>query len=144
MKNLILVSSLAAAIFGASAQAPPEMSTVTIPRGPLTIELPERYSRMYDGGFESVLGSYDLSNGQTMTLTKRVNRKYVQIGDGPKTEVIAAHDYDFVALDKKYRVVLQEPQFDEVQGYVLIALPTGQQSISSIGPADTGRRVAGR
>lgn len=143
MKNLILVSSLAAVMFGASAQAPPAMSTVTIPAGPQTIELPERYSRMYDGGFETVVGTYDLSNGQVMTLSKRINRKYVRIGDGPKSEVIAAHDYDFVALDKKYRVVLQEPEFDEVRGYVLIALPTGQQSISSIGPADTGRRVAG-
>ena len=121
MKRLLFLSGLVAAIsFGPVAVAQSDMSRVTIPRAPNTIELPSTYSRMWAGEFDTLLGTYDLSNGETLTLTKRVNRKFIQVGDKPKAEVIAVNDYDFVAVDKRYRVVLQEPVFGDVTGYLLI------------------------
>ncbi|MGZ8303574.1 MAG: hypothetical protein ACXW2U_13455 [Telluria sp.] len=137
MKRLLFLSGLAAAIaFSPVASAQTDMSTVTIPRAPETIELPAKYSRMWAGEFDTLLGTYDLSNGDTLTLTKRVNRKFIQVGDMPKTEVVAVNDYDFVALDKRYRVVLQEPTFGDVTGYLLIDRRlTGRDSLSQNMPS---------
>ncbi|RJG14555.1 hypothetical protein [Massilia cavernae] len=136
MKRLLFLSGFAAAMaFSPVALAQSDISKVTIPRVPETIELPAKYSRIWAGEFETLLGSYDLSNGDTLTLTKRVNRKYIQVGDMPKAEVVAVNDYDFVALDKRYRVVLQEPMFGDVTGYLLIdRSKTMSRDLSSIEP----------
>lgn len=121
MKTLLLAATLAALALPVAAQAPPDLGQVTITRdAPRTIELPAKYSRIRAGEFDNLKGTYDLSNGDTMTMTKTINRKYIKVGDGPRTEVIAVGDYDFVALNEKYRVVLSEPVFGEVTGYLLI------------------------
>lgn len=132
MKSLLLAAALAALALPAAAQTPSDLGQVTI-RGeaPKTIELPAKYSRMWSGEFDNLQGTYDLSNGDTMAMTKRINRKYIKVGDAPRTEVIAVGDYDFVSLDKKYRVVLSEPVFGEVTGYLLIDTRVGSRALSA-------------
>lgn len=131
MKTLLLAATLAALALPVAAQAPPDLGQVTITRdAPRTIELPAKYSRIRAGEFDNLQGSYDLSNGDTMSMTKRINRKYIKVGDGPRTEVIAVGDYDFVSLDEKYRVVLSEPVFGEVTGYLLIDTRKGSRALS--------------
>lgn len=121
MKSLLLAASLAALALPAAAQTPSDLGRVTITgEAPRTIELPARYSRMWAGEFDNLQGTYDLSNGDTMAMMKRINRKFIQLGNGPRTEVVAVGDYDFVSLDQKYRVVLSEPVNGEVTGYLLI------------------------
>lgn len=121
MKTLIVAAALAALSMPVAAQVPPDLGQVTITReAPRAIELPAKYSRMRTGEFDNLQGVYDLSNGDTMAMTKRINRKYIKVGDAPRTEVIAVGDYDFVSLDEKYRVVLSEPVMGEVTGYLLI------------------------
>jgi hypothetical protein len=131
MKTLLLAAALAALALPATAQAPPELGQVKITREPpSTIELPARYSRIWTGEFDNLQGVYDLSNGDTMAMTKRVNRKFIQVGDSPRAEVVAIGDYDFVSLDRKYRVVLSEPVFGEVTGYLLIDTRQGSRELS--------------
>jgi hypothetical protein len=121
MKTLILAAALAALTLPVAAQTQSDLGQVTITReAPKTIELPAKYSRIWSGEFDNLQGTYDLSNGDTMAMTKRINRKFIQVGDGARTEVVAVGDYDFVSLDQKYRVVLSEPMNDEVTGYLLI------------------------
>ena len=129
MKSLLLAAALAALALPAAAQTPGDLGRVTITgQAPDTIQLPAKYSRFWSGEFDNVQGSYDLSNGEEMAMTKRMNRKYIKIGDRQRAEVIAASDYDFVSLDEKYRVVLSEPVNGEVTGYVLMKVqPTSRE-----------------
>ena len=131
MKTLLLAAALSVLALPAAAQTPSDLGRVTITAEvPKTIELPAGYSRMWAGEFDNLQGTYDLSNGDTMAMTKRINRKFIQVGDGPRTEVVAVGDYDFVSLDRKYRVVLSEPVFGEVAGYLLIDTRQGSRELS--------------
>jgi hypothetical protein len=131
MKSLLLAAAFAALALPVAAQDPPDFGSVRITRqAPQTIELPAKYSRIWAGEFDNLTGAYDLSNGDTMAMTKRMNRKYIQVGDRQKVEVIAAGDYDFVSLDEKYRVVLSEPVHGEVTGYVLMKVPSQSSELS--------------
>ena len=131
MKSLVIAAALATFALPAAAQTPSDLGQVTITRdAPRSIELPATYSRMRSGEFDSLQGVYDLSNGDTMAMTKRINRKFIQVGNGSRTEVIAVGDYDFVSLDQKYRVVLSPPVDGEVTGYLLIDTRKGDRSLS--------------
>jgi opacity protein-like surface antigen len=132
MKSLLLAAALSVLALPAVAQTQPDLGRVTITgEAPKTIELPANYSRMWAGEFDNLQGAYDLSNGDTMAMTKRINRKFIQVGDGPRTEVIAVGDYDFVSLNQKYRVVLSEPVHGEVTGYLLIdTRPLGSRDVA--------------
>lgn len=130
MKTLLLAAAVAVLALPAAAQTPRDLGQVTI-RGeaPSTIELPANYKRMWAGEFDNLQGAYDLSNGETMAMTRKYNRKYIKIGDRPRAEVVAVGDYDFVSLDQNYRVVLSEPDRGEVTGYVLMRVrPAGSLS----------------
>ena len=131
MKSLVLAAALALLALPATAQTPSDLGQVTITReAPKSIELPAKFSRMRSGEFDNVQGVYDLSNGDTMAMTKRINRKFIQVGKGARTEVIAVGNYDFVSMDEKYRVVLSEPVDGEVTGYLLINNRVGDRSLS--------------
>ena len=111
MKSLLLAAALAAL-----ALPPPHSARPTSDRSPSRARRPKPLSFPPNtagsgaGEFDNLQGSYDLSNGDTMAMTKRMNRKFIKVGDRPQVEVIAAGDYDFVSLDEKYRVVLSEPR----------------------------------
>lgn len=131
MKSLVLAAALVALALPAAAQTPSDLGQVTITRdAPRSIELPATFSRLRSGEFDSVQGVYDLSNGDTMAMTKRINRKFIQVGKDTRTEVIAVGNYDFVSLNKKYRVVLSEPVDGEVTGYLLIDNRVGDRALS--------------
>ena len=132
MKSLLLAAALSALALPVVAQTQSDLGRVTITaEAPKTIELPARYSRVWAGEFDSLQGTYDLSNGDTMAMMKRINRKFIQIGDGPRTEVVAVGDYDFVSLDQRYRVVLSEPVNNEVTGYLLMdTRPAGSRDVA--------------
>lgn len=134
MKTLLFAAALAAIAFPAAAQTPRDLGQVTITReAPSTIELPANYKRMWSGEFDNLQGAYDLSNGDTMFMTRTFNRKYIKIGDRPRAEVVAVGDYDFVSLDQNYRVVLSEPDRGEVTGYVLMKVRPASGSLSQTG-----------
>lgn len=144
MKTLLLAAALAALAFPAAAQTPRDLGQVTITgEVPSTIELPANYKRMWAGEFDNLQGAYDLSNGETMAMTRKYNRKYIKIGDRPRAEVVAIGDYDFVSLDENYRVVLSEPNRGEVTGYVLMKVRP-QGSLSQTGPEVQAMRFAVR
>lgn len=131
MKSLLLAAALAALALPVAAQTPSDFGQVTIKgEAPRTIELPANYSRTRSGEFDSLKGVYDLSNGDTMSMTMSVNRKYIKVGGAPRTQVVAVGDYDFVALDKRYRVVLSEPVNGEVTGYLLMDTRMGSRDVA--------------
>jgi hypothetical protein len=125
MKRLVLLSLLAGLSLGAAAQSSPDnLGSVKIPLPPASITLPEHASRIYLGGFDTLLGVYDMSNGQTMRLSMRGIRKYAEVGNLPKTEVVATNEYEFVGVNRTFKISLTEPLFGYVKGSVLIATPS--------------------
>jgi hypothetical protein len=124
MKRLVLLSLLAGLSLGAAAQSSPDnLGSVKIPLPPSSITLPEHASRIYPGGFDTLVGVYNMSNGELMRLSMRGIRKYAEVGKLPKTEVIATNDYEFVGVDRSFKINLSEPLFGYVKGSVLIAVP---------------------
>lgn len=132
MKSLLLAAALSVLALPAVAQSQSDLGRITITgEAPKTIELPAKYSRVWAGEFDTLQGTYDLSNGDTMAMVKRINRKFIQLGDGRRTEVIAVGDYDFVSVDERYRVVLSEPVNGEVTGYLLMdTRPEGSRDMA--------------
>jgi hypothetical protein len=125
MKKSILFSLLAALSLGAFAQAAAEeLSSVKISTPPPAISLPAKVSVIYSGGFENLIGLYDMSNGQTMRLTMRGIHKYAQVGDRPRVEVLSTNDYEFVAVNRQMKINLAEPVFGNTSGTVLLAVPS--------------------
>ena len=135
MKSLLLAAAFAALALPAAAQTQSDLGQITIKgEAPKTIELPASYSKLWAGEFDNLQGTYNLSNGGTMAMMKRINRKFIQLGTGPRTEVVAIGDYDFVSLDQRYRVVLSEPVNGEVTGYLLMdTRPPGSRALSQQG-----------
>jgi hypothetical protein len=125
MKHLVLLSLLAGLSLGAAAQSSPDsLGSVKIPLPPLSITLPEHASRIYLGGFDNLVGVYNMSNGETLRLSMRGIRKYAEVGKMPKTEVIATNEYEFVGVDRTFKINLSEPLFGYVKGTVLIETPS--------------------
>jgi hypothetical protein len=125
MKRTVLLSLLAGLSFGSMAQsAPGQAETVRIPSPPQAITLPAHASRIYAGGFDTLLGVYDMSNGQTMRLSMQGIRKYAEVGNLPKTEVIATSEYEFVGVNRRFKINLDEPVFGYTKGTVLLEVPS--------------------
>ncbi len=125
MKRLLLLSLLAGLSSGSMAQsAPDRLDSVRIPSPPpQSITLPEHASRTYLGGFDTLVGVYDMSNGETLRLSMQGIRKYAEVGKLPKTEVIATNNFEFVGVDRRFKINLEEPLFGYTKGTVLLDVP---------------------
>jgi hypothetical protein len=135
MKHLFLLSLLAACWPVAVAQQPSEkIDSVTIASPGRTISLPAQVSRVYRGGFDELVGEYAMSNGQTMILRTKGNRKYAIIAPWAPIEVVSTAEYEFVGLQKQLKIMLSEPGLGGVTGTMLLALPPLGQAMSSAPP----------
>jgi hypothetical protein len=133
MKNSVLFCLLAGLSLGAHAQASPEpLSSVKISIPAPAISLPDQVSVIYSGGFENLLGLYEMSNGQTMRLTMRGIHKYAQVGERPRVEVVSTSDYEFVAVDRQLKINLDEPVFGHTGGTVLLAVPNDDVAAAQV------------
>lgn len=120
MKRLLLATFLGVLTLGASAQTGSD-NAVTI-RG-YQIELPAKPIHMFPGDFDVYKGTYDLSNGESMVLRSHGRRIYAEIGDRPRTEMVAAAPNVFVAVDRQFKMTLSAPDFGDVTGELLLVVP---------------------
>jgi hypothetical protein len=121
MKKLLISTFLGMLAFGASAQTEQDQSIRITGH---QIQLPEHRYPMFEGDFRPYQGWYDLSNGQTMRLRGYGNRIFVELDDGPRTQLVAASANTFVAVDRSLKMTLKHGDFDDVTGEVLMAVPT--------------------
>lgn len=126
MKRLLIPAVLSLLALGATAQTQPD-SEVRIHGN--QIEVPAQPYRMWQTNFDVYAGAYDLSNGETMTLFSRGSRMYAEIGDRPRTEVLAAKRNEFVAVDQQFKMTLAS-QMGDVTGELLLRAP-GSSSLAS-------------
>jgi hypothetical protein len=121
MKRFLLATGLAALALAATAQTAPEDTSVRIPG--YRIELPEQPYRLMPGDFSDFKGAYDMSNGDTMVLRQYGRKLFADIGDGPRTEIIAAARNEFVSVDEQLKMTLNRNFDGLVKGELLMALP---------------------
>ncbi len=124
MKRLILF-----ALLGGLALATPAQTTgdneVRI-RG-YQIELPARAYPFFREDFDEYTGTYDLSNGAVMTLSRRGQHLYAQIDSDQRKELVAAKPNVFVALDRDLKITLN----NDTTGEVLMRVPNRSAQVDA-------------
>ncbi|MES2756327.1 MAG: hypothetical protein V4693_03045 [Pseudomonadota bacterium] len=134
MKRLLLAIGLGTLALAATAQTEPEDTSVRIPG--YQIQLPAQPYRLMPGDFNDFKGAYDMSNGDSLVLRQYARTMYAQVGDGPRTEIVAAARNEFVSVDQRLKMTLNKHDDGLVTGELLMAAP--QQAL---GQAGTGVRV---
>ena len=121
MKRLLLATCFGTLALAATAQTEPEDTSVRIPG--YQIQLPAQPHRLMPGDFNDFKGAYDMSNGDTMVLRQYGRKMFVEVGDGPRTEIIAAARNEFVSVDQQLKMTLNKQDDGLVSGEMLIAAP---------------------
>ncbi|RZT04373.1 hypothetical protein SAMN05216319_3845 [Duganella sp. CF402] len=127
----LLGLALCAATLGTQAQTSDESVRIPAPR--LTIELPERHSYVDPRESREFRGTYELSNGQLLTLTAVGNIMYGEVGEQGRHRMVATRHNTFVALDRKLQVRIDRGQDGETSGEVLVAVPMRIAETGEIG-----------
>jgi hypothetical protein len=120
MKRLLLSTLLGMLALAATAQTQADRS---VRIGRYQIELPTKVYKMFPGDFDIYKGVYDLSNGDTMTLRSFGRHIYADVGDRPRSELVAADHNVFVAVDRQLKMTLSEDTFGQVTGEVVMVVP---------------------
>jgi hypothetical protein len=142
MKRLLLATCLGMLALGATAQAQAEPDSAARIRS-YEIELPVKPFHMFGGDFDIYKGRYALSNGETMVLRSRGRRMFADIGNRPRTEMIAATPNEFVAVDRQFKMTLAAGDFGDVNGEVLLTVPSQAAQANGKG-GEVVRLSAGR
>lgn len=117
----VLGLALCAATLGTQAQTSDESVKILAPR--LTIDLPERHYYIDPQESREFRGTYELSNGQLLTLSGVGNIIYAEVGEQGRHRMVASRHNTFVALDRKLQVRIDRGQDGEAGGEVLMAVP---------------------
>jgi hypothetical protein len=147
MKRFLLSSILGVLAVSALAQTAQDLGPVPVPAH-LRIQLPSTAYRMWPDEFDKYRRTYFLSNGQTMTMTMArppwAGRMYATVGDGPRTEIVAAAPNVFVALNKQLKITLEEAPWDDFTGEILIAAPSRSPQQADAENVEVVRLALGR
>jgi hypothetical protein len=125
MKKFFLLFALGMASMGAVAESAPPVSgaeTVTISGAEQNINLPSKIYKMWPEDFYKFKGSYDLSNGKTLSLFSRGSRMYAEVEDQPRHEIAAVSPNSFVALDKQLKMKIEHHENGEVSGELFMVV----------------------
>jgi hypothetical protein len=118
MKRLLLSVLLGALSLSACTDA-----RASAPVSAGEIVLPARPYKMFPDDWDVYAGKYYLSNGQTMVLRRRGLRMYAEVSDRPRTELVAAAENVFVALDRSLRMTLQDEGMGNISGEMVMVAP---------------------
>ena len=133
---------LASATAGTTAQPVPVVDEVRITRPIERIELPQEKRNMWADEFDEVKGQYRLSNGKKMEIGMRGNHMVAMIDGMPRSRLVAASPYVFVALDKKLKITIDENDPYGPRGVVVLMVVPRLVSDTSVN--ETIRLVASR
>lgn len=109
MKKLILTVVLGVLGTAAGAQNAQTVETVRIPRSQGLIEYPPVQRNVWYDEFDTIKGTYYLSNGKTMQLSMWGNRMYAKIDGIDKMQLLAESRYVFVARNLQMKITVEDP-----------------------------------
>lgn len=112
MKRLVAAGCLIALAMSANAQSSGDQKVV-IPASKDT-QVQRQYMAPQD--FAKYKGSYDLSNGKTLHLTRKYTRLYAKVDEQTEHEITRAGDGKFQALDGTMSMHLVFAPDDSVSG----------------------------
>jgi hypothetical protein len=131
MKRLLIATCLGTLALAARAQTVPEDTSVRIPG--YQIQLPAQPYRLMPGDFDDFKGAYEMSTGDTMVLRQFGRKMFAEVGDGARTDLVAAARNEFVSVDQKLKMTLNKQDDGLVRGELLMATP--QQALGQAGGA---------
>lgn len=123
MNKLFVAALISAFSFAASAQTVNGSDTVTITSPGPVISLPSQPRIMSQLEFSKFVGTYELSNGQTLSLFVRGNAKYAALKGEASHELVAKSGNSFVAKDRQLAVTIDLHDMAEPGGEVLMREP---------------------
>ena len=88
-----------------------------------SIELPERYRRMWPQEYGDYRGGYTLSNGQSLSIAPRGMHMYARIDDGEWHKIVVIAPNIFVALDRQLKMEINLLDDNKVSGWVSMVVP---------------------
>jgi hypothetical protein len=123
MKKLIVTTILGALCAGAGMAAWAAGDTVTITGAEYKIELPKYKVLMPSDDFRYFIGSYSLSNGETLSVYERGRQRFAEIGNGGQHEIVAASLNSFVATDRKLKMRIDFDATGAATGELYMVVP---------------------
>ncbi|MYN02938.1 hypothetical protein GTP41_12585 [Pseudoduganella sp. DS3] len=139
MKRLVAVSSLFAFALTAFAQSSGDQKVVI----PASKEAQTQRSYMSPGDFARYKGSYELSNGKTLYLTRKATRMYAQVDEQTQHEITGSSSGKFQALNGNMAMHLVFGADDSVSGE-LYYIDETQKSVAGLPLQTTHVRFASR
>jgi len=121
MKNYFLIAVFCSISLSAAAQTLPSIDTVTIKAAPLTLQGNIKTKFMDNETFYQFIGSYELANGQTLSLFNRGTQKYAAIEGYARHEIRATSANSFIANDRKLALQINFDENGNPDGHVLFA-----------------------
>lgn len=137
MKKIILFSVLSALSLSGMAQSTQQVETITISKSVTEIEAPDRTYWMPPERFYQFLGSYDLANGQTLSLFERGTFKYAQVSDQPRHRIVATGKNTFVALDRQLKMRIDLKEDGEASGELYMVVPAAPATPKVMGKMES-------
>ena len=125
MKKLILILAVGALGAAATAQTAQTLEEVRITSTQARIELPAQLHDVWYDEFDTVKGTYYLSDGKTMQLSMWGNRMYAKVDGMSKVQLVAASPYVFVARDQRLKIMIDSPEASTgaINATVMLAAP---------------------
>jgi len=135
MRTLVSALILLALPLSATAQAPAPTESVTVTGSAYTIDL-QGTRIMFPDEFYKFTGSYDLSNGKTLSLYNRGYKKFATLDGEVAHEIVATSSNSFVALDRQLKMKILIGAYGDVSGELyMVATP------DHVAKGDTSERV---
>lgn len=123
MTKWLAICALCAAWFGGGALAQDPGERVTIPARALTIDVPSRRHYMDSAEYDEFRGWYQLSNGQTLSLSGKPGFMYAEIDQQGSHRIVATGRNAFVALDRQLKMRIDLRDDGSVGGEVVMVVP---------------------
>jgi len=151
MKIAILCTLLSSFSLAALAQseAPTTTDTPSITIGAMSpkYDVTQGVRQMSPDEFGKYTGSYDLSNGKSLSLFTRGMKKYAVIQGEARHEIVATRSNTFVSTDKQLKMTIDKQENGDAQGELLIASAQPQtdappQPVAQVSPHKSSHMVA--
>ncbi|MQA42756.1 hypothetical protein [Rugamonas aquatica] len=100
-----------------------EPVSVPVKANQLRIELPDAYYKMWPEDYRDLIGSYTLSNGQTLSIVGRGVNMFAYVDQDRPHKIVATTRGTFVALDKQLKVELDLKAEGGPKGWITMVVP---------------------
>jgi hypothetical protein len=130
MKKIALLCIAASFSCAALAQTTEKVDSVTIKASDSSINLPANGYKMRLDDFYQFKGSYELANGQVLSVFNQGRDMYAQVDGQERHQIVAANRNSFVSLDRQMKMRIVWNDLGNVSGevYLRANMPANAQA----------------